>query len=85
MNNIIKHAQAKQVVIELYRDENIILSISDDGKGFDTKIKRNGIGLNNIQTRTELYTGSIAIQSEPGKGCKIKIEFPVTNDILVAG
>jgi len=85
MNNIIKHAQAKQVVIELYRDEKIILSVSDDGKGFDTKIKRNGIGLNNIQTRTELYTGSIAIQSEPGKGCKIKIEFPVTNDILVAG
>lgn len=83
MNNIIKHAQAKQVVIELYRDEKINLSIIDDGIGFDTSLKRNGIGLNNIQTRTELYTGRIHIQSEPGNGCKIKIEFPVSENILV--
>ncbi|MFZ6025565.1 MAG: PAS domain S-box protein [Bacteroidota bacterium] len=84
MNNIIKHAQAKQVVIELYRDDLIKLSIIDDGIGFDTEQKRGGIGLNNIQTRTELYTGKIDITSRPGKGCKIKIEFPVTRDILIS-
>lgn len=83
MNNIIKHAQAKQVVIELYRDEKIMLSIIDDGMGFDTKQKRSGIGLNNIQTRTELYTGKLDIQSSPGHGCKIKIEYPITRDILI--
>lgn len=83
MNNIIKHAKAKQVVIELYRDEVIKLSIIDDGVGFDTKMKRKGIGLNNIGTRTELYAGKIDIHSEPGSGCKVKIEFPITSDILV--
>lgn len=83
MNNIIKHAQAKQVVIELYRDEKIMLSIIDDGMGFDTEQKRSGIGLNNIQTRTELYAGKIDIQSSPGHGCKIKIEYPITRDILI--
>ncbi len=83
MNNIIKHAQAKQVVIELYRDEKIKLSIIDDGIGFDTEQKRSGIGLNNIQTRAELYAGKINIQSSPGQGCKIKIEYPVTRDIVI--
>ncbi len=83
MNNIIKHAQAKQVVIELYRDEKIRLSIIDDGMGFDTGQKRSGIGLNNIQTRTELYAGKLDIQSSPGHGCKIKIEYPITRDILI--
>lgn len=83
MNNIIKHAQAKQVIIELYRDEKIRLSIIDDGVGFDTGLKRNGIGLNNIQTRTELYTGSVEILSSPGQGCKVKIEYPLTSDILI--
>lgn len=83
MNNIIKHAQAKQVVIELYREEKIRLSIIDDGMGFDTSKKRIGIGLNNIQTRTELYAGKLEIQSSPGHGCKVKIEYPITNDILI--
>lgn len=83
MNNIIKHAQARHVVIELYRDEKIRLSIIDDGVGFNTALKRNGIGLNNIQTRTELYAGKLEIQSSPGQGCKVKIEYPVTDDILI--
>jgi len=83
LNNIHKHAKAKNVVIELYRDEVIRLSVVDDGVGFDTKKKRNGIGIYNIQTRVGLYAGKINIHSEPGKGCQLKIEFPITNDILI--
>ncbi len=83
MNNILKHAKAKEVVIELYRDEVIRLSVNDNGVGFDTKKKRKGIGIHNIQTRVGLYGGQINIHSEPGKGCQLRIEFPITNDILV--
>lgn len=83
MNNILKHAKAKEVVIELYRDDVIKLSVSDDGVGFDTKKKRRGIGIHNIQTRVGLYSGTINIHSEPGQGCQLKIEFPITNDILI--
>ncbi len=83
MNNIIKHANAKQVVIELYRDTEIKLSIIDDGVGFDPTSKRKGIGLNNIQTRTELYTGEMEIKSAPGSGCTVRIKFPVSNEILL--
>lgn len=83
MNNILKHAKAKEVVIELYRDEIIRLSVNDNGVGFDTKKKRKGIGIHNIQTRVGLYGGQINIHSEPGKGCQLRIEFPITNDIMV--
>jgi PAS domain S-box-containing protein len=83
LNNILKHAKAKEVVIELYRDEVIRLSVNDDGVGFDTKKKRKGIGIHNIQTRVGLYGGKINIHSEPGNGCQLRIEFPITNDILV--
>jgi PAS domain S-box-containing protein len=83
MNNILKHAKAKEVVIELYRDEVIRLSVNDDGIGFDTKKKRKGIGIHNIQTRVGLYGGKINIHSEPGQGCQLRVEFPITNDILV--
>ena len=83
INNILKHAKAKEVVIELYRDEVIRLSVNDNGVGFDTKKKRKGIGIHNIQTRVGLYDGQINIHSEPGKGCQLRIEFPITNDILV--
>lgn len=85
MNNILKHAKATEVVIELYRDEEIKLSVNDNGVGFDTKKKRKGIGLHNIQTRVGLYTGKVNIHSEPGNGCKLKVEIPITNDILVSG
>lgn len=83
LNNILKHAKAKEVVIELYRDEVIRLSVNDDGVGFDTKKKRKGIGIHNIQTRVGLYGGKITIHSEPGQGCQLRLEFPITNDILV--
>ncbi|MBL0882900.1 MAG: PAS domain S-box protein [Chitinophagaceae bacterium] len=83
INNILKHSNAKEVVIELYRDEVIRLSVNDNGVGFDTKTKRKGIGIHNIQTRVGLYGGQINIYSEPGKGCQLQIEFPITNDILV--
>ncbi len=83
MNNIIKHANAANVIIELYRDEKIRLSVKDDGIGFDLAEKRKGIGLNNIISRTELYNGSIALQATPGDGCRLHIDFPATTDILV--
>ncbi len=83
MNNILKHARAKQVVIELYREDVISLTITDDGVGFDANSKRKGVGLNNIQTRTELYTGHMQLQTDFGKGCRIRIEFPVTPNILL--
>lgn len=76
MSNILKHAEASRVDIELkkYKDD-LILSIEDNGKGFDTSSKREGVGLKNIKNRAELYNGVVEVVSSPGNGCTISINF----------
>ncbi|MES2003952.1 MAG: response regulator [Bacteroidota bacterium] len=83
MNNIIKHARATQVNIELLRTEKtIFLKIQDNGVGFDINQQRKGIGLYNIISRSDLYNGSVDIQTAPGAGCSINILFPITIEVL---
>lgn len=74
LNNILKHAQASTVVIELHKTkEQILLQVKDDGKGFDPRIRRNGVGISNIISRAELYNGRVEIESAPGKGCRLEV------------
>lgn len=76
MSNILKHAEASEVKIELKKEENdLILVITDNGKGFDTSTKGKGIGLKNIKNRAELYDGKVKIVCPAGKGCKMTIVF----------
>lgn len=83
MNNIIKHAKASAINIELARQEqHIYLKIVDDGIGFDVNQHRKGIGIYNIISRADLYNGTVDIQTAPGKGCGLHISFPVSVDIL---
>lgn len=78
LNNIIKHAEAEQVFITVSRnDKEVILSINDDGRGFDTAARRKGVGVTNIMSRAELYKGKVDMQSAPGQGCHLKIAFPL--------
>jgi PAS domain S-box-containing protein len=82
INNIIKHAAASNVRISLRLVSNssgIELSVRDNGKGFDPRQKRNGVGLRNITSRAELYYGHVIINSKPGQGCELKVIFPVMN------
>ena len=79
-NNVLKHAEARNLIIELIMEENAVdLSISDDGKGFDMdSVKgKKGLGLSNISSRAELFNGEVNIVSAPGKGCKMKIHVPI--------
>ena len=81
LNNIIKHACAKNVtvtlrLIEKNEKRNVELLIKDDGRGFNPSKKRNGVGLRNIISRAELFGGTVVIQSEPGQGCELKVVFP---------
>lgn len=80
VNNIIKHAQASHVSIQLIRHDNeIVLMVEDNGVGFDVK-KINtfdGIGLKNIQSRVEYLNGTVDFDSQPGKGTTVNIQVPV--------
>ena len=74
LNNILKHAQAGTVVIELNKvKEQVRLRLADDGKGFDPRMRRKGVGISNIISRAELYNGKVEIESAPGKGCQLMV------------
>ncbi len=78
-NNIIKYANAKNVTISLREENNNIhLSIADDGKGFDTSVQSKGIGFNNIYNRVDAFGGEVDLISSPGNGCSLHIFFPLT-------
>jgi PAS domain S-box-containing protein len=76
LNNILKHAQASTVLIELNQNrskDQISLMVGDDGRGFDPCMRRNGVGISNIISRAELYNGRVEIDSAPGKGCRLEV------------
>ena len=80
VTNVLKHAEATQMVIELIVDCSAIsLSITDNGKGFDIeKVKtKKGVGLHNIANRTELFNGKMNMVTSPGNGCKLNIIIPL--------
>jgi signal transduction histidine kinase/Flp pilus assembly protein TadD len=78
LNNVIKHARANRVVFDLNLDEkDVIIIVTDDGVGFDTSKKMNGIGIRNIKLRVEDLKGSIKINSELGVGTKIELQIPI--------
>lgn len=82
INNIIQHAKATEIIINLVEIANEVhLTISDNGIGFDMEeIKKNkkGMGLSNIKKRTEMINGSATINSVPGEGSVIKIVVPTS-------
>ena len=80
VNNIIKHANASEVTIQLTRDEKELnVMVEDNGNGFDTTIvKANaGIGLKNIQSRVSYLNGYVEFDSLPGKGTTVVIDIPL--------
>jgi signal transduction histidine kinase len=80
LNNITKHAEATRVWISLsQKEDNIILRVKDNGKGFDSKIKTSGMGLNNIISRVKVFGGSVHIESSPQKGCFLSVVIPVVS------
>lgn len=76
LNNVIKHANAKEVVISITETDNQIkLGIKDNGIGFNTELKRKGVGLRNICSRAEVNKGIVSINSAPGAGCELVVIF----------
>jgi signal transduction histidine kinase len=78
LTNILKHAEAKKVTIQLMKHRHmLILSIEDDGKGFDQKKQQNCFGINNMRNRAIAISGTFAIETKPGAGTTVMIEIPL--------
>jgi signal transduction histidine kinase len=78
LNNILKHAEASAVEIMLeVDDDEILLNITDDGKGFDAAGERHGVGIMNMTSRAGLYNGTVEIETAPGIGCSLKVVMKI--------
>ncbi len=80
LTNCAKHAQAKKVVISLRKGKrHTVLSIRDDGAGFDLagigSAERPGLGLLTMRERAEFAGGTMEIISAPGRGTEIKVSL----------
>jgi len=78
VGNIVKHAKARMADISLNMQHNqIILQISDNGRGCELSKTTNGVGIINIRSRTEAYRGNLSILSRPGEGYKLQVALPM--------
>jgi PAS domain S-box-containing protein len=82
ISNAIKHGGANKITI-IFSCENNLLKIifSDNGKGFDTQKRSDGMGLRNMHGRIKSHNGVTKIISQPGKGTSIKILIPTHKQI----
>lgn len=80
INNIIKHAQATDILIDSHLADHILhLRVAENGIGFnpeEIRSKKAGMGLNSIYKRIEMINGKLILNSTPGEGTSISIEVP---------
>ncbi|MFZ3214545.1 MAG: sensor histidine kinase [Candidatus Acidiferrales bacterium] len=78
LSNVVKHAQAREVRIELFLDsDRARLSVRDDGQGFQPASNSGSFGLASMQDRAEALGGIWTIRSEPGCGTEIQASIPI--------
>ena len=96
LNNVAKHASARHVRVQLERrDQLLVLSIADDGNGFDLSARARarararvsahslgqGLGLVGMRERAQIISGTIEIQSTPGRGTSVILKFPIASSL----
>jgi PAS domain S-box-containing protein len=80
LRNIAKHAETKEAYVTLAATEDtIVLSIWDDGVGFDPAAVRRkpGLGLVSMEERVRLIQGELSLNSQPGRGTVIEVRVPL--------
>lgn len=79
-HNIVKHAEAKNVFIQLLdQPHQLLLTIEDDGKGFNADIvgKGDGLGLSSINSRASYLKGEVLFDTSPGRGTTVTLNIPL--------
>jgi signal transduction histidine kinase len=78
LSNVIKHAQAKQVVVSAGQAKDAVnVCFSDDGVGFDTASASTGRGLRSLFHRSRALGGQLEFVSRPGSGTTVHLKLPL--------
>ena len=79
LNNVLKHAQARNVRIDVSAtDEELVLDVHDDGRGFDPRAARRGRwGMTTMRERAEAAGGQLHVDATPGQGTRIHARVPL--------
>jgi len=79
VQNALKHANAKEIVVKLeIGKDKVVAMIKDDGQGFDIhERKSNSFGIVGMKERIELLEGELKIDSKPGKGTIVMLSVPI--------
>jgi signal transduction histidine kinase len=86
LHNVLRHAEASTVRIDLREEETLVMvSIRDDGRGFDLDEPSRGFGLLGMRERIDLVGGELEVSSEPGKGTTVLARLPNRRTPAAAG
>jgi signal transduction histidine kinase len=80
VNNALKHAHAKSILVQVvFQKHALELTVEDDGRGFDKKVisDTGGSGWSNIQSRVSYLKGTIDLQTNPDEGVSVHVHLPV--------
>ena len=78
LQNAIKYSRARTVIVDLHGEsEALVLTISDDGVGFNVDAAVGGLGLISMNERIEAVGGTFAIRSRHGRGTRVAIRVPL--------
>lgn len=83
INNGLKHAQATHIDLQWFcRDDELILSYEDDGKGFEASSGQAGFGIQNLRQRVALLKGTIEWDSAPNAGVRVMVVVPFLSSVI---
>ena len=78
LHNVRKHADASRVSVRVARDEGqLLIRVSDDGRGFDETPGTNGHGLKSLRDRADRLGGHLSIETAPGSGTTVLLRLPI--------
>jgi signal transduction histidine kinase/predicted ATPase len=79
VQNVIKHAKASKVRIQIIlHNDSLNLLVEDNGQGILKENLSRGLGFSTIQSNVDLFKGTFSIESQPGKGCLVLIDLPIS-------
>ena len=77
LNNVVKHSKATQAVVTLRLDDQVRLSVTDDGAGFDpVSVTADHLGLKIMSERSQAIGAKFSLYSEPGEGTQVTVTWP---------